>query len=250
MSDFSASMGGRSVGGSANTVAHVFASAVRSRGQQPFITFYDDATGERVELSGATLGNWVAKTANLLIDGLGLQPGDTAAVRLPVHWQTAAIVLGCWTAGVAVDLHGSGDADVAFVTQVGPGLGAPTVLALSLAPLGMPFRPGPPVGTEDFVLEVRQYGDNLPAPLATPASLAVPGTTHAQLLVAAAALGNNRGMPTDGRVLIDGDLETDPALWLAAPLALGTSIVLCRNMDAKAVDERLAAERAVALPPT
>src|SRR5690606_31992912 len=32
---------------------------------RPLITFYDDATGERIELSGVTTANWVAKTANL-----------------------------------------------------------------------------------------------------------------------------------------------------------------------------------------
>src|SRR5215468_371295 len=65
---------------------------------QPLITWYDDATGDRAELSGATLANWVAKTANLLVDGGGLGPGDRAAVLLPPHWQTAAVLLGCWSA--------------------------------------------------------------------------------------------------------------------------------------------------------
>ena len=32
----------------------------------PRITYYDDATGERIELSTVTLANWAAKTANLL----------------------------------------------------------------------------------------------------------------------------------------------------------------------------------------
>jgi uncharacterized protein (TIGR03089 family) len=34
----------------------------------PRITYYDDATGERIELSTVTLANWAAKTANLLRD--------------------------------------------------------------------------------------------------------------------------------------------------------------------------------------
>ena len=57
------------------------ASPARSRRDptRPLLTWYDDATGERTELSGATLANWVAKTANLLVDGLGLGPGDRAA---------------------------------------------------------------------------------------------------------------------------------------------------------------------------
>lgn len=42
----------------------------------PLVTFYDDATGERVELSARTFDNWVAKTANLLQDELNAGPGD------------------------------------------------------------------------------------------------------------------------------------------------------------------------------
>ncbi len=41
----------------------------------PRITYYDDATGERIELSTVTLANWAAKTANLLRDELGAGPG-------------------------------------------------------------------------------------------------------------------------------------------------------------------------------
>ena len=53
----------------------------------PRITYYDDATGERIELSAVTLGNWAAKTANLLRDELGAGPGSRVAVLLPAHWQ-------------------------------------------------------------------------------------------------------------------------------------------------------------------
>ena len=68
---------------------------------RPLITQYDDRTGERVELSVATVDNWVSKTANLLQEA-GVEPGAAAAVLLPAHWQTAVILLGCWRAGVAV----------------------------------------------------------------------------------------------------------------------------------------------------
>ena len=40
----------------------------------PRITYYDDATGERIELSAVTLANWAAKTANLLREELGGLP--------------------------------------------------------------------------------------------------------------------------------------------------------------------------------
>src|SRR3712207_404560 len=69
---------------------------------RPLVTHYDDATGERVELSATTLDNWVAKTANLLQDEFDVGPGSTVAVALPVHWQTAAVLLGVWSCGAAV----------------------------------------------------------------------------------------------------------------------------------------------------
>ena len=64
----------------------LFDTALRRDAAAPLVTFYDDATGERVELSGATLGNWVAKTANLLQEEFDVGPGSTVAVALPVHW--------------------------------------------------------------------------------------------------------------------------------------------------------------------
>ena len=35
---------------------------------KPFLTWYDDDRGERVELSYKTFANWLAKTANLLVE--------------------------------------------------------------------------------------------------------------------------------------------------------------------------------------
>ena len=53
---------------------------------RPFVTYYDEASGERSELSRKSLANWVAKTHFLLIDELGLGVGDTALIALPAHW--------------------------------------------------------------------------------------------------------------------------------------------------------------------
>ncbi|WP_157011798.1 TIGR03089 family protein, partial [Mycobacterium celatum] len=82
----------------------------------PRITYYDDATGERIELSAVTLANWAAKTGNLLRDELGAGSGSRVAVLLPTHWQTAAVLFGVWWIGAEVLLGGSWDADVALCT--------------------------------------------------------------------------------------------------------------------------------------
>ena len=49
----------------------------------PRITYYDDATGERIELSTVTLANWAAKTGNLLRDELGAGPASRVACCCP-----------------------------------------------------------------------------------------------------------------------------------------------------------------------
>jgi uncharacterized protein (TIGR03089 family) len=232
------------------TVVHAFTATVDARRDQPLITYYDDATGERTELSGATLANWVAKTANLLVDGLGLAPGQVAAVRLPPHWQTAAVLLGCWVAGLTVDLTGTDRADIAFVTA--PVAGAPLappadeVYALALDPLGLPFRPGPPPGTADFIVEMRPHGDRLPPVATAPDQLALAtGPSHADLVAQARRVG----LPEPARVLIDTDAHPDPVLWLVAPLVAGGSVVACRRLDPARLPARLTTERAEPFPP-
>ncbi|MBK3590271.1 TIGR03089 family protein, partial [Streptomyces sp. MBT57] len=69
------------------TAADLLRSALAADPARPLVTFYDDATGERVELSVATFANWVAKTANLLQSDLAAEPGDRLALLLPAHWQ-------------------------------------------------------------------------------------------------------------------------------------------------------------------
>ncbi|WP_255400045.1 TIGR03089 family protein, partial [Mycobacterium sp. 1482292.6] len=63
----------------------------------PRITYYDDATGERIELSGVTLANWAAKTANLLRDELGAGPASTASA--PIHHTPNSTAAVCQCAG-------------------------------------------------------------------------------------------------------------------------------------------------------
>src|SRR5690349_1187550 len=112
------------------TVPSHFAALVDADPSLPWLTHYDDASGERTELSGATLANWVAKTANLLVDGLGLVPGDRAGTWLPPHWQTAAVLLGAWTAGLTVTYGEptAAGADVQFASLAAVEAGAPEAM--------------------------------------------------------------------------------------------------------------------------
>ncbi|HET9005909.1 MAG TPA: TIGR03089 family protein, partial [Actinomycetes bacterium] len=71
-------------------------------GDKPFLTWYDDHRDERIELSYRTFDNWVAKTANLLVDELGAEPGDRVGAALVDHWQTPVVLAACWRAGMGV----------------------------------------------------------------------------------------------------------------------------------------------------
>jgi uncharacterized protein (TIGR03089 family) len=221
--------------GSAGSVGEAAAARLAADPPRPLITWYDDATGDRAELSGATLANWVAKTANLLVDGCGLGPGDRAAVLLPPHWQTAAVLLGCWSAGLVVVGGAPQPVDVLFAGPQALARAddwpAADRYALALAPLAAPFRTVPP-GFADYVVEVRVFGDHFSA-RPTDSSLS------ADALDRAAQLGIDGG----DRVLVDASIHDDPVDWLLAPLLSGASTVLCGNLDRDRLADRVAAER-------
>jgi uncharacterized protein (TIGR03089 family) len=228
---------------SGQTAASLLAFASASDPAQPVLTWYDDGTGERVELSGLTLANWVAKTANLLVDGCGLGSGDRATVVLPPHWQTAAVLLGCWTAGLSVGDSG----EVVFATDAFESAAADRFL-LGLAPMGLPIRGPLPAGWLDYVAEVRGHGDHFsPVSPVRPDALSYGVETHGELVARSAARAAELGIPVGGRVLIDAGGHPDPVDWLLAPLAAGASVVLCKDLDETARAGRAAAERAVPL---
>ncbi len=237
--------------------ADLLRSALAADPARPLLTYYDDATGERVELSVATLANWVAKTANLLQDELDAGPGDRVALLLPGHWQSAAWLLACFAVGVTA--APGGDPAGARVVVAGPEtLEAARAcpgerIALSLRPLGARF-PVPPQGFTDYAVEVPGQGDRF-TPYAPPAAdgpaLALPeGRTlsGAQVVAAARRDAEALGLGTGSRLLsgLAWDDWDGLSRGLLAPLAAGGSVVLCRNLDrldAAALDRRRADER-------
>ncbi len=135
------------------TFPELLADEVRRAGSRPLVTFYDDTTGERVELSVVTYANWVAKTAGVLQDELGLERGDVVLVDLPTHWLAPVWLGACWSTGLAVTDDPGVDA---ALVVCGPDTlerhvasGAP-VVALSLLPMGRRFTEPLPPGVVDF----------------------------------------------------------------------------------------------------
>ena len=91
---------------------------------RPRVTWYGPG-GERVELSGKTLLNWVSKTANLLVAELDAEPGTTVGLDLPAHWRTVSWVLATWAAGAhAVVAPEQPGLDVLVTTEPGAGAAA------------------------------------------------------------------------------------------------------------------------------
>ncbi|WKX70703.1 TIGR03089 family protein [Streptomyces sp. XD-27] len=223
------------------TPADLLRSALAADPGRPLVTFYDDATGERVELSVATFANWVAKTANLLQGDLAAEPGDRLALLLPAHWQTAVWLLACSATGVVAEP--GGDPAAADLVVSGPEtLDAARAcsgerVALALRPLGGRF-PQPPEGFVDYAVEVPGQGDRFTpyAPVDPDATaLALDGLelTGAQVVERARADADARGLGAGSRLLsgLPYDGWDGLSAGLFAPLAAGGSVVLCRNLD-------------------
>ena len=211
----------------------------------PRITYYDDATGERIELSAVTLANWAAKTGNLLRDELGAGPSSRVAVLLPAHWQTAAVLFGVWWIGADVVLGGS-DADVALCTEgridEADATGAGEVAVLSLDPFGRP-APDLPVGVTDYATAVRVHGDQIVAERHPGPALA--GRSVDAVLAACQQAATTRTLTASDRVLSTASWDTPDDLidGLLTVLAVGGSLVQVANPDPTVLAHRIESEK-------
>lgn len=216
-------------------------------GMGPRITYYDDRTGERIELSTVTLANWAAKTANLLRDEMGAGPGSRVAVLLPAHWQTAAVLLGVWWIGAEVVLDPAASADMALCTldrlaEADAMAAGGEVAVLSLDPFGKP-APGLPIGVTDYATAVRVHGDQV-TPERAPGP-ALDGRPAAEVLEAARRSAQSQGLTADDRVMSDRPWSTPTELVdnLLSVLAAGASLVQQADPDPGLADRRRETEK-------
>jgi uncharacterized protein (TIGR03089 family) len=228
-----------------NLSAAILDPMLRADPVGPRITYYDDATGERIELSAVTLANWAAKTGNLLRDELGGGPASRVAVLLPAHWQTAAVLFGAWWIGADVLLDGS-DADIALCTaerlDEADATGASEVAVLSLDAFGRP-TPDLPIGVTDYATAVRVHGDQIVAEQHPGPALA--GRSVEQVLDACQKSAAAKALTTDDRVLSTASWSTadDVIDGLLSVLAVGGSLVYVANPDAAALPRRTETEK-------
>lgn len=259
-----------------NGPAELLRRRVAAEPARPLVTFYDDATGERVELSARTFDNWVAKTANLLVDGLAAEPGDRVVLALPPHWQTAAWLFAIWSAGLVAEpmppdespelsespepRAGAAPYFLATAEEVLPQMletavarDAQEIVGLSLHALGAPLRERPP-DVVDYAAEVRSYGDRfapiVPVDPDAPALVVMKNTfTGADVNREAVSAASRWGLDVRSRVLADVSYFTLEGLisGLLAPIASGGSVIIQRNIDNSVTDRRISLEHVTAV---
>jgi uncharacterized protein (TIGR03089 family) len=224
-------------------------------GDKPFCTWYDDQRDERVELSYKTFGNWVAKTANLLVDELGAGPGDRVGV-LATHWQTPIVLAACWRAGVGVVAAGPGDLDLSGLVavfvheeQLAAVAAVPAgtaIVALIADVLGRGGRDlGRALNFSRIVPSMGDVFDGGPGPTGAALTAGASSATMDQLLERAAALAGRVGLGDADRLLSGRPLLTaDGAVaGLLAPFASGAGVVLVGHLDPARFWKRVADER-------
>jgi uncharacterized protein (TIGR03089 family) len=221
------------------TPEQLFSDLLAAQPSRPFVTYYDEATGERSELSVRSLANWVAKTHFLLLDELGLGVGDAAYVALPAHWLSVPAVLGTLTAGLELTSDPS-RAAVAFVAAgtAASADGVPDVYAIDAAP-----------GVADYTTAVRPQADKWPGVQLTAGAgdPGVDGRSRDEVVSQARARAGELGAGSGARVITtrSWDSTGDTVDTLFVPLVVGGSVVFVANAtDDALVERRMQQERA------
>jgi len=227
---------------------------------RPRLTWYG-ADGERVELSGHVLDNWVVKTTNLLVEEFEAGPGTAVLLDLPPHWRTVVWAFATWQAGATVLVPGArGERGPAAVAPSGPGSPAEpadlvvctdpaahpraaSLVAVSLPALSRRFDGVLPAGAIDAATSVMTYPDRLgwvPAPDGALPALVSPGLGISHEAILELALERGRGWSDRPRVVIELGRTTrsltDTLLdVLASLVADGSAVLVDRTDDADAL---------------
>ncbi|MFZ1361403.1 MAG: TIGR03089 family protein [Candidatus Nanopelagicales bacterium] len=224
----------------------------------PLITFYAAnshsaqaaAVPNRVELSQATVDNWIAKTSNLLSDEFGFGPdlaGEaSASIDLPLHWLHSVWLASLWNLGAYVTTNEpTASIIVTEADQVEAALQRAgrhqavvgCTLGDGLDPLGQGSneaeRTVPPTAI-DYSHDVRMFADSFDSGFTSSLDdiafeTASESFTHAQLSQLAAEFLAAHGAKTGARILLS-ELPLQPTeIWPAAFIQnpqLATSVIL------------------------
>lgn len=207
----------------------------------PVLTWYGHV-GERVELSGPVLANWVTKAVNLLTDEADVAPGTAVGLDLPMHWRTLVWALAAWGGGATVVLPGEEDSATApdVLVSTGAGPAAPVLIAIALPALARQVDDLPP-GAIDGAAELMAQPDVLIYPPDwDPEALALGEIRHRGLIEHRAAAEHDRFLLVAGGA--GYGLRTCLAIWSS-----GGSVVLVGDPEADL--DRIGAQEGARLLP-
>lgn len=226
--------------------AELLARLLAADAARPRLTWYDDepgpTAGERIELSGRVLANWVSKAANLLQDDAAAEPGTTVGIDLPAHWRAVYWALATWSVGATVVLGESASGADVLVTdspERAATHGGDTVL-VTLAALARshPQAAAAPRAVDE-ARELSTHGDVF-SPLSDPERADVALATEAGDTAYGRLVVTEPGWGEAPRVALRGSLEEVVRGCLSAWAADGSVVVMRGASDRDA--ERLASE--------
>ena len=197
----------------------------------PRVTFYErtpgPTDGERIELSGKVLLNWVSKAANLLVEEFDVGTGTQVGLYLPGrHWRAHYWALAAWACGaelVFADCDSEVEAPEADVLiTCCPQPDVEDQIVVTLAALARSATQPVPVGAFDEAKELSTYPDVFhPLTTASPSDAAyrdeTTSLTYAQL--------------TQGQQTARAYLPNPTPADVFAHLAGGSGVVLVRGAD-------------------
>lgn len=245
--------GGAGSTGSTNTVgadgltAALLGPLMRQDTHRPRLMTY--VGGSRTELSTASLANWSAKVAGLLLDELGCRSGDLVFVGVDAGWQTAPILLGSWWAGMTVTNIDLPEAAAAFVPDgADPAAGrADEVFVVSGHPLGAPSR-SIAAHQRDFTTAVLSQADRFaPRSRIAPDTAALRTEQGSFSVSEMFDLARSAGLTPAARLssTLPWTLPGGVARTLLAALAAGGSLVYSDSAGQLLIDQSLAEKTTV-----
>jgi uncharacterized protein (TIGR03089 family) len=231
-------------------------------GGRPALTWYGDA-GERIELSGAVLGNWVAKTVNLLVEEFDAGPGTDVVVDLPVGWRQTVWSLAAARCGATVVLGEPGTPEEPATADPAPDVVVTSrpdawsgttaeIVAVALPALARRFDGELPSGAIDAAAAVMTYGDAIGL---DPVAGRAPSLTVLPVVPAGDAGTSAGARPGAGRTLVRGDRDIATVLgetldvWTRGGSVVLTSAATAQELAADPARlERLVATEQITRP--
>ncbi|MEX3611302.1 TIGR03089 family protein [Rothia sp. LK2588] len=211
--------------------------------QRPALVWYS-VPGERIELSGRVLENWVAKTANFLVDECELASGQSVDMAVPTHWRSVILALAALRVGARLNLGQQPGADSHLGFTFDPSDLAEDaagdweyVVAVERAPLAPRFMGQLPeqIGDAevlDYAGQVRSFGDvysGLELPDASSVALTEAGLTSGDVLAAVTRNGDllrNDDAAAAYALEIPHQLTENFVLEVLTVLAAGAGVVM------------------------